>query len=152
VVGNGGGILSIWCKVKASIVFNFMGDGFVGVCLDLLNENRRCYVVNVYAKCNLQEKRRLWRDILMSKGGFEGELWCVLGDFNSVKDPSERRGSSLLSSGGRGTEMREFNEFLDDVELIDLPLIGRIFSWCHANGVAMSRFGSLSARAPLLFR
>jgi hypothetical protein len=43
-----------------------MGDGFVGVCLDLIEEKRRCFVVNVYAKCNLHDKRKLWSDILMS--------------------------------------------------------------------------------------
>jgi hypothetical protein len=65
-VGNSGGILSIWNKVLASLVFSFIGDGFVGVCLDLLLENRRCFMVNVYAKCNLRDKRKLWADLLMS--------------------------------------------------------------------------------------
>jgi hypothetical protein len=65
-VGSSGGILSIWDKVNASLVFTFMGEGFVRVCLDLLKENRRCFVVNVYSKCHFQDKKRLWRDLLMS--------------------------------------------------------------------------------------
>jgi hypothetical protein len=138
-VGNSGGILSIWCKVKASLVFTFVGDGFVEVCLNVVNENRRCFVVNVYAKCNLLDKRRLWGDILMSKGGFGGDLWCVAGDFNSVREPTERRGVRNTSLGGRSGEMTEFNDFLEELELWDLPLIGRRFTWCHPNGVSMSR-------------
>jgi hypothetical protein len=59
-VGNSGGILSIWNKVKASLIFTFIGDGFVGVCLDMVDVSRRCFIVNVYAKCNLRDKRSLW--------------------------------------------------------------------------------------------
>jgi exonuclease III len=84
--GNSGGILSIWRKSLFSIVFSFTGNGFVGVCIDVVQDLSRCYVINVYAKCNLSEKRRLWREILMSKRGFGGECWCIVGDFNSVRD------------------------------------------------------------------
>lgn len=30
----------------------------------------------------------------MSKRGFGGQLWCVVGSFNAVKYSSERRGSA----------------------------------------------------------
>ncbi|MCH88726.1 reverse transcriptase, partial [Trifolium medium] len=139
VVGNSGGILSIWNKVKASLVFSFIGEGFVGVCLQFVGELRCCYIVNVYAKCNLRAKHRLWSDILMSKRGFGDGLWCVVGDFNSVRDCHERRGVGVRSVGGRSTEMVEFDNFLNDLELVDMPLIGRSFTWFHPNGVSMSR-------------
>jgi hypothetical protein len=62
------------------------------VCLFLLAEHKTCYVVNVYAKCDIQAKRRLWDNISMSKQGFGRDLWCVVGDFNSVRVANERRG------------------------------------------------------------
>jgi hypothetical protein len=138
-VGNSGGILSIWNKVVASLVFSFIGDGFVGVCLNLTAENKNCFIVNVYAKCNRSDKRRLWGDIRMSKMGFGGGLWCVVGDFNSVRDVHKRRGVNQSSSAGRSGEMEEFDTFLGDLELVDIPLSGRLFTWFHPNGVAMSR-------------
>jgi hypothetical protein len=127
-VGNSGGILSIWNKVKMSLVFTFIGDGFVGVCLDIIDESRRCFIVNVYAKCNFRAKRQLWRDILMSKRGFGEGMWCVVGDFNSVRDGDERRGTGSLENVGPSTEMVAFNSFLDNLELVDMPLIGRKFT------------------------
>jgi hypothetical protein len=39
--------------------------------------------------------------------------------------------------------MGEFSEFLVDLELIDLPLVGRCFTWFHPNGIAMSRLDRL---------
>jgi exonuclease III len=32
-VGNSGGLLSLWNKEKASKVFHFTGEGFIGVCV-----------------------------------------------------------------------------------------------------------------------
>jgi hypothetical protein len=133
-VGNSGGILSVWNKVKTSLVFTFTGEGFVGVCLDLLVENCRCFIVNVYAKCNLCDKRRLWGEILMSKRGFGDGLWCVMGDFNSVRDNTERKGLRTPLPIGSNVEMREFVDFLVAWDLID-----RNFTWFHPNGISMSR-------------
>jgi hypothetical protein len=149
-IGDSGGVLSIWNKVKASPVFTFIRNGFVGVCLYLLAEGRRCYVVNVYTKCTLQDKRRMWGEILMSKGGFSDDLWCILGDFNSVRDISERRGVRTHLQGGRNGEMVEFDEFLGDLDLVDLPLVGRRFTWFHPNGVTMSRLDRILV-SPLWF-
>ncbi|KAK2426239.1 hypothetical protein P8452_40952 [Trifolium repens] len=141
--GNSGGILSIWNKVKTSLVFTFIGVGFVGVCLDIVNESRRCFVVNVYAKCNFRAKQQLWSDLIMSKRGFGEGLWCVLGDFNSVRDSSERRGVTQLGSGGFSTEMVAFNSFITSLDLVDMPLVGRTFTWFHPNGISMSRLDRL---------
>jgi hypothetical protein len=35
--------------------------------------------------------------------------------------------------------MVAFDRFLNNLELIDMPLVGRRFTWLHPNGVAMSR-------------
>jgi hypothetical protein len=126
--GNSGGILSIWRKSLLSIVFSFSGCGFVGVCLDVVQDQSRCYILNVYAKCNLTDKRRLWSEILMSKRGFGGERWCIVGDFNSVRDRGERRGSRIYGGQSQYSEMIEFVKFLKELELSDMALLGRRFT------------------------
>jgi hypothetical protein len=35
--------------------------------------------------------------------------------------------------------MREFDNFLGELDLIDVPLVGRYFTWFHPNGLSMSR-------------
>jgi hypothetical protein len=138
-VGNSGGILSIWRKSLFLPVFSFSGCGFVGVCLEVIQDQCRCYVVNVYAKCNLNDKRRLWGEILNCKQGFGGGCWCVVGDFNSVRDNVERKGIRPGVSQSQSREVVEFDQFLEDLELVDMPLLGRRFTWFHPNGVSMSR-------------
>jgi hypothetical protein len=43
--------------------------------------------------------------------------------------------SNSSSLGGRSTEMREFGRILNDLELLDLALMGRMFTWFHPNGI-----------------
>jgi hypothetical protein len=63
-IGNSGGILSIWCSSKGNAVFSFFGPGFVGVCLEWGASRSRCFVVNVYFKCPLAEKRQVWSKLV----------------------------------------------------------------------------------------
>lgn len=77
----------------------FVGDGFVGVCLNLVCKH---YSILFGTKCGLPEKRRMWVDLVLSKGGFMRDICCVLGDFNAVT--TSRRGEaseSLLHWGMR---------------------------------------------------
>ncbi|GKV35275.1 hypothetical protein SLEP1_g43574 [Rubroshorea leprosula] len=78
-------------------------------------------------------KRSLWEDlkdlVLQTRG-----LWCLVGDFNTVKNVEEKVGSKVIT-----IEMREFNNFIMESELIDIPLVGRKYTWYHSSGKLMSR-------------
>ena len=50
--------------------------------------------------------------------------WCCFGDFNVVRFSSERRGGSRLTPA-----MEKISEFIEDLNLIDLPLEGGSFTW-----------------------
>jgi hypothetical protein len=137
--GNSGGILSIWRASTASLVFSFTGDGFVGVSLDWGIHKKRCFVVNIYSKCDLNSKRNLWSDLLMSKTGFGNGEWCLIGDFNAVLHRGERKGLNHSDPYVYSVELAEFREFVSRMDLIDVPVLGRKFTWFHPNGVTMSR-------------
>ncbi|RVW74361.1 hypothetical protein CK203_056854 [Vitis vinifera] len=52
------------------------------------------------------------------------EPWCIAGDFNMIRFPSEHsRGGRLFSA------MRRFSEVIEELELRDLPLQGGLFTW-----------------------
>ncbi|MCI41722.1 endonuclease/exonuclease/phosphatase family protein, partial [Trifolium medium] len=73
----------------------------------------------------------------MSRRGFGGGNWCILGDFNSVSSGEERIGASIEASVT--SDMRDYVGFVEDMEVVDLPLLGRRFTWFHPSGRAMSR-------------
>lgn len=50
--------------------------------------------------------------------------WCVGGDFNVVRYLEERLGAFRLTR-----HMKQFNCFIEELELVDLPLNGAEFTW-----------------------
>jgi len=110
--GSSGGILSIWRKSCATLVDSFGDEGYVGVTLDWGVAKTRCVVVNVYSKCDLPTKRRLWDSLIGECQNRDRGVWCVLGDFNAVKRRDERRGVNVEASSSQVLEMLLFNSFL----------------------------------------
>lgn len=49
-----------------------------------------CFVVNVYSKCSLVNKKVMWVDPCSRKKNLGGRIWYVLGDFNFICTFKER--------------------------------------------------------------
>lgn len=135
--GRSGGLLVIWrkgCLEVSSIFFGscFLGfDGFWG------ESKTRVSIVNVYAPCDLRGKREAWEELVTLVETSNNGRWCILGDFNSVKNAGEERKG--VDSFDRREDMELFCDFISEVGLIDLPLVGRKFTWYKPDGKAMSR-------------
>ncbi|XP_058768560.1 uncharacterized protein LOC131642301 [Vicia villosa] len=94
------------------------------------------YLVNVYSPGSLVEKRSLWESLISLKNIFNDGEWVIGGDFNSIKTCNERKGSSVIRSS---CEWREFEEFIDLSNLIDIPCKGKKYSWFSGDGRVCSR-------------
>ena len=69
----------------------------------------------------------LWGDLWDELVGIQqywNVPWCFFVDFNIVHFSSERRGGSRLTPA-----MEKFSDFIEDLNLIDLPLEGRSYTW-----------------------
>jgi exonuclease III len=122
------------------MVNSFHGIGFLGVVLEWWVNKKRCIIINVYAPCDLPNKKKLWVDVLVAKHVEVAELWCVAGDFNLVRGLEERKRSDVGASPTMIVDDSTwFNLFLQMLGLIDLPLLGRQFTWVQPNGACMSR-------------
>nr|CAN78335.1 hypothetical protein VITISV_004143 [Vitis vinifera] len=78
----------------------------------------------VYGPTMKAERKELWSELGAIRGIWN-EPWCIVGDFNMIRFPSER------SRGGRlSQEMRRFSEVVEELDLRDLPLQGGSFTWC----------------------
>ena len=71
----------------------------------------------------LKRKRSLWDEISEVRKGHPIKLWCAARDFNSIRSVGERRGQS--SNVNYSSEIRSFNNFIENSRLIDIPLVGR---------------------------
>ncbi|KAK5838830.1 hypothetical protein PVK06_007570 [Gossypium arboreum] len=69
----------------------------------------------------------LWEEIIGLRSVFS-KAWIVGGDSNVVKNRSERINCSGIEKGSK-----EFGEFIDKCKLVDLPLVGKKFTWIALN-------------------
>ncbi|XP_050281855.1 uncharacterized protein LOC126722746 [Quercus robur] len=75
--------------------------------------------------------RLLWEE-LCGLDSWWSVSWCVGGDFNVVRFPSERLGSNSFT-----TAMPELSNFILEQGLNDLPLQGGTFTWSNDREVAL---------------
>jgi exonuclease III len=132
--GLSGGMLIIWNSDSFKLLSKFSGVGYLGIQVE--KENTVMYLVNIYSPCSVAGKKKLWDDLLTLKRQSGRGEWCIGGDFNAVLHTSERKGRSANNRGGERTL---FNRFVEELEVIDVPVLGKKFSWYSADGKSMSR-------------
>nr|KYP53942.1 hypothetical protein KK1_000107 [Cajanus cajan] len=82
-------------------------------------------------------KRQLWGELKERRDRINIKWWCLMGDFNNVRKATERMGVNGDNVGA--VDVRDFNKFISDLDNVDVPLIGRLFTWYKPNGRAKSR-------------
>ena len=101
------GSFSVSCKFK-SVVDQFVW-AFTGV----------------YGPSPMSDRRLLWEE-LFGLSSWWKVPWCMGGDFNVVRFPSEHAGSTIFT-----TAMCEFSDFISEQGLLDIPIEGANFTWSN---------------------
>nr|GEW80846.1 RNA-directed DNA polymerase, eukaryota [Tanacetum cinerariifolium] len=85
--------------------------------------------MSIYSTQDMPRKIQLWAYMTEIINRWHGEV-VVMGDFNEVRFASKRHGSTFYASYAV-----EFNMFITNSHLIDVPLGGYSFTWEHDRGV-----------------
>ncbi|XP_028109689.1 uncharacterized protein LOC114308322 [Camellia sinensis] len=124
-VGAAGGLLCIWNPDAFQMVDCCCNHNFIILSGTLFN-NLDCVVVNIYAPNDSTIRRNVW-DILTRLKSLYDKPWCLGGDFNEIRNISERKGCCRRDRG-----MCDFNDFIDNLEVCDMHMMGRKFTWCNS--------------------
>lgn len=111
-------VLFIWDLDSISHNRVFIHDGFVAIEVVWVRSALQVLFIAVYAPQGLNNKILLQNEIYNTISNFSGE-YIVMGDFNEVRDDSEILGSNFNMSF-----VRVFNDFIDSLDLVDIPLGG----------------------------
>jgi len=86
---------------------------------------------------HLNDKVGLWEELTSLKQQHTDLAWCFCGDFNAVRRVDERKG--IRGSSSQRKEIEDFNRLIEYNGLLDIPLVGKKYTWFKANCTAKSR-------------
>jgi len=84
-------------------------------------------IVNVYVPCNNNDKLTLGNTIKRIRQSMNDIAWCVVGNFNAVKYTYKRKGLGIEVPNS--SEMVYFNEFIENRQLLHIPVVERRYTW-----------------------
>ncbi|XP_057733783.1 uncharacterized protein LOC130948945 [Arachis stenosperma] len=122
-VGAAGGLLLMWDDMIFKRSNCYKGERWVCIEGLVTKNNFQCAVCLVYGAHGREKKRVVWEE-LSYVAGLCQVPFCLLGDFNEILQIEDRKGATSLP-----VSAEEFKSWVQDMELVDLPLNDRKFTW-----------------------
>ncbi|KAK2640393.1 hypothetical protein Ddye_028188 [Dipteronia dyeriana] len=127
-VGYAGGLIIMWNEDIFSVKACVSNSRCIIVARELLRIMKEVVFCNVYAANVENERKELWDFILNPQASFP-DPWCMGGDFNTVLDPSERKGGDCNTAS-----MCNLNSFISETWLENKDLISEVRKrWSNCN-------------------
>ncbi|XP_057746094.1 uncharacterized protein LOC130965343 [Arachis stenosperma] len=121
--GFAGGIWICWNRVDLNISIVEFHAQFIHTKIQE-DGKKEWFFTAVYTNPHYQMRRLIWSKLLDIANTMRGE-WLIAGDFNEIKDSSEKK-------GGAAIDLNAYNRFanwINESGLIDLGFIGSRFTW-----------------------
>ena len=136
-INKAGGVLTMWSN-KSFQLSSFVNGRNFSILEGFWKRGNGAHItiVNIYCNGSLKEKKEMWNEVGVFRQGQLLKAWCIIGDFNSIRRQEERK--SVMSDSNYSREIKGFNEFIESSELVDIPLVGRKFTWFKPNGLVKS--------------
>jgi len=131
---NSGGIIVTWNHEAFTVGNSFASSRWL--CLVGIFQQLKisCALCVVYAPTDHNERMKTWDQLRYMKA-IVGVPCIIMGDFNEVMEPSERKGAAGYTTG-----MRELQNLLLDLDAVDMN-IGQNFTWYRKNAASrLDRF------------
>lgn len=124
-----------WNPHLFDCIHSLKGTFSLPVKFKCIASNSLISISSVYGSTDQRQRQALWAE-LCSLEQWASEIWTIDGDFNVTHYASERSGGQ-----GRRIDRENFNSFISDLSLIDMPTSGRTFTWSNSRAAAkLDRF------------
>jgi exonuclease III len=120
-----GGILLAWRRDVWTATNVMRGRFSLSAKISLIEAAEKWWLTCVYGPQLEEEKIFFLDELRQVKNGCEG-TWMVCGDFNIIYRAHDKNNSRL-----NRRMMNHFQRFIDEVELLELNLHGRLYTWSN---------------------
>ena len=131
-----GGILTLWNSSEVNLHVSMSFENVLIIKGRFIKSVVDFAIANVYVPYDNGGREHLWERLTDLIQTDVRRAWCVSGDFNAIRLESESKSRVI---GGNSEDFSAFNNFIDNVVLVDLSLCGRNFTWYRGDGLSMSR-------------
>ena len=133
--GASGGILLMWDSQVVEKVEEAVGHFSVSCKFKNVGDQFEWVFTGVYGP-NLNNRRRLMWEELIGLVSLWDLPWCLGGDFNIIRFPSERLGAASFSRAMYG-----FSDFVSLHGLMDIQMEGGLYYWSNSSSASrLNRF------------
>lgn len=124
-VGASGGMLVAWkgSLLQGNMVFH--NEFAMSIDFSSKHNNSHWILTNIYAPCTFEGKR-IFLEWFTNIDMPDDVNWMVVGDFNLIRSPENRN-----RPGGDVNEMFLINEAISALNLVEIPLHGKKFTWSN---------------------
>ncbi|XP_016166702.1 uncharacterized protein LOC107609308 [Arachis ipaensis] len=122
-VGAAGGLLLLWDDNVFQKRNCYKGERWLCIEGVLTKNNFQCAYCLVYGAHGRVAKRVVWEELSYIAGLCQIPF-CFMGDFNEILQIEDRKGLQSLPGSAE-----EFKSWVQDMQLVDLPLTDRKFTW-----------------------
>jgi len=123
--GAAGGILTAWdaniCTVTGTLERPYSLTVFVTLAAD----GTTLHLTNIYAPTVSAEKSVFLAELAEIAGHVTGP-WIIIGDFNLTRSPEDKNSDAF-----NFTEAELFNSLINELALLELPLVDRAYTWSN---------------------
>ncbi|XP_077251951.1 uncharacterized protein LOC143891204 [Tasmannia lanceolata] len=133
-----GRIWILWDPDRVKLDIQRDSSQFIHASVRLLQTNQAFKLTVVYGRNYGGDRKILWQD-LKSLNSTIQDPWIVMGDFNVIRDHSERSYGALHNQH----DIEDFNDCINSCSLMDLRSIGHPLSWNNRATVSERKYARL---------
>ncbi|XP_071680068.1 uncharacterized protein [Lolium perenne] len=124
-VGSSGGIITAWDDRLLELTHHSIDEFSVSTTFSHRSDDLLFTIVNVYGPCTHPDKPIFLSSLEQIFPSFSGPV-AFLGDFNLVRSPCDKSNGNINT-----TEAASFNDFINNLGLLEIPLLDRQFTWSN---------------------
>ncbi|XP_026405612.1 uncharacterized protein LOC113300621 [Papaver somniferum] len=125
-IGSTGGMLTLWDRDLVEVSDSLVGNYTLSILCTNKMDNFRLILAKVYGPIKPVERTTFWGELDNIYSYWNDLPWCLGGDFNTITKCDEKKNCNKITSS-----MKNFNEFIIEHDLIDLPLKGARYTWSN---------------------
>lgn len=123
--GTRGGIVTAWNEAQLTLVSSHVSTYSLTCVLSYAAADIQLTLTNVYGPSD-HSYTSAFLDELRDLAPLVSGAWLLAGDFNLIRDPSEKNNDNFDASRANA-----FNLAIHDMTLLELPLLDRSFTWSN---------------------